>query len=79
MHGKVLQLAVPGCTPHVHVLIREPGDTETPPPQFADGAKGCNLQSVFKFMINRYFALPMKSSSISPIKSFTLYKQSRWK
>lgn len=31
----------------------------------------------FKFMINRYFALPMKSFPISPMKCFTLYKQSR--
>lgn len=77
--GKILQLAVPGCTPHVHVHERQRGDPETPPPTICRWCQRLQSAIRFKFMINRYFAQTMKSFPISPTKSFTLYKQSRWK
>lgn len=57
---------------------RRPRDPP-PPPQFGRWCQRLQSAICFKFMINRYFAQPMKSFPISPMKSFTLYKQSRWK
>lgn len=44
--GRFCNLQCPGYTPHGHVHVRQRGDPETPPPQFADSAKGCSLQSL---------------------------------
>lgn len=69
------------CSPGVHTACacarkaaRRPRD---PTPTICRWCQRLQSAIRFKFMINRYFAQPMKSFPIPPMKSFTLYKQSR--
>lgn len=53
------------------------GPSDTTPPQFADGAKGCN-PFLSSWLIGS-LVYQRNSFLISPIKGFTLHKQSRYK